>query len=78
MVDVGESTSTNPVVTLGPKVTMLRSSATAEKILEAVIPSFDMEEVDKLELDRMVSKLFHIIGQVTLNLCAFHHIGQAA
>ncbi|GFZ09735.1 hypothetical protein Acr_21g0003340 [Actinidia rufa] len=45
------------------KVTMLRSSATAEKLHEAVIPPFDKEEVDKLELDRMVSKLFHILSQ---------------
>ena len=45
----------NPVAALGPKVTMLRSAATTEKILKACIPPFDKEEVDKLELDRMVS-----------------------
>ena len=37
-----------------------------EKILEAYIPPFDKEEVDKLELDWMVSKLFHILVQVTI------------
>ena len=47
----GESTSTNPMVALGPKFTMLRSAATVEKILEACIPPFNKEEV---------SKLFHI------------------
>ncbi|GFZ18347.1 hypothetical protein Acr_27g0000860 [Actinidia rufa] len=60
---VEEGTSANPVATLGPKVTMLRSSSTVEKLLKAVIPPFDKEEVDKLELDRVVSKLFHILGQ---------------
>ncbi|GFS42940.1 hypothetical protein Acr_00g0082710 [Actinidia rufa] len=33
------------------------------KILEAVIPPFNKEEVDKLELNWVVSKFFHIIGQ---------------
>ncbi|GFZ09190.1 hypothetical protein Acr_20g0009980 [Actinidia rufa] len=46
-----------------PKATMLRSSTTAEKLLESVIPPFDKEEVEKLDLDRVVSKFFHIIGQ---------------
>ncbi|GFS29581.1 hypothetical protein Acr_00g0007300 [Actinidia rufa] len=32
----------------------------------AVIPPFDKEEVNKLELDRMVFKIFHILGQVRL------------
>ena len=64
-----EGTSVNPVAALGPKVTMLRNSSTAKKILEACIPPFDKEEVDKLELDRIVSKLFHIIGQVTIRTC---------
>ena len=57
-----EGTSANPVAVLGPKVIMLRSAATTEKILEACIPPFDKEKVDKLELDRMVSKLIHILG----------------
>ena len=67
-----EGTSTNPVATLGPKVTMLRNSSTANKILEACIPPFDKEEMDKLELDRMISKLFHIIGQVTIKICILY------
>ncbi|GFS38320.1 hypothetical protein Acr_00g0056790 [Actinidia rufa] len=60
-----EDAFANLVVALGPKVTMLRSSATEKKILEAVIPSYDKVEMDKLELDKMVSKLFHILGEMT-------------
>ena len=62
LVAPGKGTSANLVTVLGPKVTMLRSAATTEKILEACIPPFDKEEVDKLELNRMVFKLFHILG----------------
>ena len=46
-----EGTSVNPITALGPRVTMPRSSTMAEKLLEAVIPPFDKEEVEKLELD---------------------------
>ncbi|GFZ03495.1 hypothetical protein Acr_16g0001190 [Actinidia rufa] len=62
-----EGTSVNPVAALGLRVTMLRSAATADKIPEACIPPFDKEKVDKLELNRMVSKLFHILGQLWSN-----------
>ena len=41
-----ESTSTNPVAALGPRAIILRSSATEEKLLEAVIPPSDKEEVE--------------------------------
>ena len=58
----GEVTSANPIATLGPRVTILRCPATVEKLLEAVIPPFDKEEVEKLDLDRVVSKLFHILS----------------
>ncbi|GFZ10970.1 hypothetical protein Acr_22g0003680 [Actinidia rufa] len=61
---IREGTSANPVATLGPRATMLRSSATIEKLLESVIPPFDKEEVEKLDFDRVTSKFFHIIGQV--------------
>ena len=61
---VGEGTSANPVAALGPRAIMLRSSAMAKKLLKAVIPPFDKKEVEKLELDQVVSKFFHIIGQV--------------
>ena len=47
----GEVTSANPIATLGPRVTILRCPATVEKLLEAVIPPFDKEEVEKLDLD---------------------------
>ena len=53
---------------------MLRNSATTEKILEACIPPFDKEEVDKLKLNRIVSKLFHIIGQVTIKICILYFV----
>ena len=62
----GEGTSANPVAILGPKVTILRSSITVEKLFEAVIPPFDKEEVEKLEFNQVVSKLFHILGQVII------------
>ncbi|GFY95337.1 hypothetical protein Acr_10g0007220 [Actinidia rufa] len=61
-----EGTSVNPVAALGPRVNMFRSAATAKKILKTYIPQFDKEEVDKLELDWMVSKLFHILGQAVV------------
>ena len=64
LVAPGEGTSANLMEVLGPKVTMLKKSYHSWKILEACIPPFDKEKVDKLELDRMVSKLFHILGQV--------------
>ena len=65
----GEGTLVNPMAALAPKVTLLKNSAIVEKILEACILPFYKEEVDKLELNRMVSKLFHIIGQVTIKIC---------
>ncbi|GFZ18386.1 hypothetical protein Acr_27g0001250 [Actinidia rufa] len=66
LVALRKGTSANLVAALGPKVTMLRSSTTVEKILEAIIRPFDKEEVDKLELDQMVSKFFHILGQAVV------------
>ena len=62
----GEGTSANLVAALGLKVTILRSFATVEKLLEAVIPPFDKEKVEKLDLELVVFKLFHILGQVII------------
>ncbi|GFY91569.1 hypothetical protein Acr_07g0017650 [Actinidia rufa] len=45
IVAVGRGTSANPVAPFGPKATMLRSSAMAEKLLESVIPPFDKEKL---------------------------------
>ncbi|GFS34997.1 hypothetical protein Acr_00g0037220 [Actinidia rufa] len=61
-----EGTSVNLVTSLGPKAMMLRSFAVAKKLLEAVIPPFDKEVVEKLDLDQVVSKFFHIIGQTVV------------
>ncbi|GFY84242.1 hypothetical protein Acr_03g0010160 [Actinidia rufa] len=43
LVALGEGSSTNLVAALGPRVTMLRSLAMAEKLLEAMILHFDKE-----------------------------------
>ncbi|XP_057490042.1 uncharacterized protein LOC130776032 isoform X1 [Actinidia eriantha] len=61
-----DGTSANPIAALGPRATMLRSSATTEKILESAIPPFDKKEMEKLDLDQVVSKFFHIIGQAVV------------
>ena len=71
---LGEGTSANLVAALGPKVTMLKNSVIVEQILEACIPPFDKEEVDKLELDRIVSKLFYIIDQVIFRICTLYFV----
>ena len=61
---VREGTSVNPGTMLGPKASILRSPSVAEKILGGVIPPADKEKVDKLSLDQVVTKFFHVIGQV--------------
>ncbi|GFS34366.1 hypothetical protein Acr_00g0033590 [Actinidia rufa] len=63
---VGEGTSAKPIAALGPRATMLRNSTTTKKLLEAVIPPFDKEEAEKLELNQVISKFFHIIGQAVM------------
>ncbi|GFY97517.1 hypothetical protein Acr_12g0000580 [Actinidia rufa] len=71
-----EGTSANPVAALGPQVTMQRSASTAKKILKACIPPIDKEEVDKLELDLMVFKLFHTLVQAVVVMSSLACQGQ--
>ncbi|GFY95674.1 hypothetical protein Acr_10g0010590 [Actinidia rufa] len=58
-----EGTSANLSTVLGPTASILGSPSVAEKLLWGVIPSTDKEKVDKLTLDQMATKLFHMIGQ---------------
>ncbi|GFY95443.1 hypothetical protein Acr_10g0008280 [Actinidia rufa] len=58
-----EGTSANPGTTLGPEASMLGNPSMAEKILAGVILHANKEKVDKLSLDQVVTKFFHIIGQ---------------
>ena len=44
---------------------MLGSSSVVEKILGGVIPPSDKENVDKLTLDQVVTKFFHVVSQVS-------------
>ena len=55
---LGEGTLTKTGDVLGPGASM------AEKILVGVILPADKEKVDKLSLDQVVTKFFHIVGQV--------------
>ena len=45
---------------------MMESPAAAKKLLKGVIPPAVNQEVDKLDLDRAISKFFHTVGQVTI------------
>ncbi|GFZ10862.1 peptidoglycan-binding LysM domain-containing protein [Actinidia rufa] len=60
---VGEGTSANPGAVLGPKAFMLGNPTVAEKFLEGVIPPSNKEEVEKLDLDRAISRFFHGVGE---------------
>ncbi|XP_057482144.1 uncharacterized protein LOC130769038 isoform X2 [Actinidia eriantha] len=62
----GEGTSANPGAVLGPKASMLGNPTVAEKFLEGVIPPSDKEEVEKLGLDRAISRFFHGVGEVVV------------
>ena len=61
-----EGTLGNSSTTLGPIISMLGSPSVAKKILGGVIPPVDKEKVDKLTLDQVITKFFHIIGQVSI------------
>ncbi|GFZ00561.1 hypothetical protein Acr_14g0001960 [Actinidia rufa] len=63
---VGEGTSANPGAVLGPKAFMLGNPTVAEKFLEGVIPPSNKEEVEKLDLDRAISRFFHGVGEVVV------------
>ncbi|GFS33728.1 hypothetical protein Acr_00g0030250 [Actinidia rufa] len=60
----GEGTLANPRFVAGLNVSMMENPAAAEKLLEGVIPPVDGEEVEKLDLDRVMSKFFHVVGQM--------------
>ena len=61
-----EGTSVNPGAILGPRGSMLGSPSVVEKILGGVIPPVDKEKVDKLSLDQVMTKFFHIIAMVSI------------
>ena len=61
-VALGEGTSTKPSDVLRPTTSMLGSPSVAKKILTAVILRTNKEKVDKLSLDEIVIKFFHIVG----------------
>ncbi|GFY95083.1 hypothetical protein Acr_10g0004680 [Actinidia rufa] len=57
------STSATLGAALGPTASILGSPSVAKKLLRGVIPSADKEKVEKLTLDQMATKLFHVISQ---------------
>ena len=61
-----EGTSANPGAVLRLRSSMLGSPSVAKKILGGVIPPADKKKVDKLTLDQVVTKFFHIVGQVSI------------
>ncbi|PSS36116.1 Glucosamine-1-phosphate N-acetyltransferase like [Actinidia chinensis var. chinensis] len=61
-----EGNSANPGVTLGPGTSKLGNPSVAEKILAGVILHADKEKVNKLSLDQVVTKFFHIVGQAVV------------
>ena len=65
----GEGSSPNLGTVLGSGVSIMGSPSIAEKILRGVIPPTDKEKVEKLTLDQMATKLFHVIGQVSPWFC---------
>ena len=54
---------------LGPGASIMGNPSIAEKILWGVIPPIDKEKVEKLSLDQMATRLFHVIGQVLPQFC---------
>ncbi|GFZ16759.1 hypothetical protein Acr_26g0000290 [Actinidia rufa] len=49
-----KGTSANPGDVLGLNASMLENSAVAEKLLESVIPLFDWEDFEKMDIDQVV------------------------
>ena len=68
-----EGTSASFGIVLGPRAYMLGRPSVVEKLLGGMIPPLDKENVDKLNLDRAVTKFFHIIGQVSIRLQAQYY-----
>ena len=63
---LGKAPRPSPAIPWGPWP-MLGSPSVVEKILAGVILPADNEKVDKLSLDQVVTKFFHIIGQVSIH-----------
>ncbi|GFY82854.1 hypothetical protein Acr_02g0010940 [Actinidia rufa] len=62
------------VLSWGSKPPCWKNPAMAEKLLERVIPPADKEKVEKLNLDRAISKFFQIVGQaVVIGFCLAGH-----
>ena len=61
LVAPGEGDLTKPEGALGPEASMLGSPFVVEKILGGMIPTANKEKRDKLSLDHVVMKFFHII-----------------
>ena len=59
---LGEGTSANSNAILGTRASMLGNPFVVEKILGRVIPPADKKKVEKLTMDQVVTKFFHIVG----------------
>ena len=64
----GEETSTNLGVDLGPNASILENLGVAEKLLQGLVLPIDQGELDKMDLDRVITKFFHCVSQVTTRL----------
>ncbi|GFZ15805.1 hypothetical protein Acr_25g0002140 [Actinidia rufa] len=72
----GKGTFANSGDVLGLNASMLENPTVAKKVLGGVIPPFNKEKVQKLDLDRAISRLFYGVGQVITHLqikIAFPH-----
>ena len=56
-----EGTLTNPKVDLGPNVSILENPVVVGKLLQGLVLLDDQVEMDKLDLDRVITKFFHIV-----------------
>ena len=63
----GEGTSKKPGKVLGTGASVMASPSVTEKILSKVILPTNKEKVDKLSLDQVVTKFFHIVGRVSIH-----------
>ncbi|GFZ14574.1 hypothetical protein Acr_24g0007640 [Actinidia rufa] len=57
---------TNPGAILGLKASMLENSTVVKKLFKGMIPPANKEEDEKMDLDREISKFFHIVGQAVV------------
>ena len=60
----GEGTTANPVDVLGLEASTAVNLVVAEKLLQGFILLSDKEEVDKLNLDRAITRFLHFLNQV--------------